>query len=199
MNKAVIGFLAFTVGAGAGVLASQQYFKKKYEQIAQEEINSIKEKYAKKETASEEPVEEYPSPEDFSEEDHEKYESILSENGYTNYSRITDVKDKTYKTTEPYVISPNEFGEDDDYRQISLTFYTDGVLADDNDDPIDDVDDAVGKDSLMHFGEYEPDSVYVRNERLKVDYEILLSEYSHAEIVAKKPQNRRYLDEDEDN
>ena len=41
-------------------------------------------------------------------------------------------------------------------------------------DVIEDIDRVVGKDSLTHFGEYEDDSVYVRNDRLKCEYEILL-------------------------
>lgn len=75
----------------------------------------------------------------------------------------------------PYVIPPEEFGNDaDEYDLISLNYYEDGVLADDWDDVIEDVDRVVGKDSLTHFGEYEDDSVYVRNDRLKCEYEILL-------------------------
>lgn len=75
----------------------------------------------------------------------------------------------------PYVIPPEEFGNDaDEYDLISLNYYEDGVLADDWGDVIEDVDRVVGKDSLTHFGEYEDDSVYVRNDRLKCEYEILL-------------------------
>lgn len=198
MNKAIIGFLAFAAGAGAGILATQQYFKKKYEQIAQEEIDSIKEKYSKKNDDPCEADDDTPTPDDFDEEDHAEYESILSENGYTNYSRIVEAKDKAYSTVEPYVIRPEEFGEDDVYTQISLIFYADGVLADDNDDAISDIDDIVGEDSLTHFGEYEDDSVYVRNERLKADYEILLSEKTYEEVYANKHPNRWSEDEDED-
>lgn len=204
MNKAIVGFLAFAAGAGIGVAATQQYFKKKYEQIALEEITSMKEKYSNVGvTESSEPVEEYPTPDDFDEEDHEEYESIISENGYTNYSRLTltESKGKDYMTSEPYVIEPTEFGELEDYAQVSLMFYTDGVLADENDDPINDVDDLIGTDSLTHFGEYEDDSVYVRNERLKCDYEILLSLKSHEEVMAckvSKPEPEDVIEQDLD-
>ena len=83
----------------------------------------------------------------------------------------------------PYVISPDEFGELDDYDLISLTYYADEVLADDIDEIVEDVDDVVGLDSLTHFGEYEPDSVFVRNDRLKADYEILLDERTYPEAI----------------
>ena len=73
---------------------------------------------------------------------------------------------------KPYVISPDELGEKD-YSIISLNYYADGVLADDFDVVIDDVENTVGEDALTHFGEYEDDSVFVRNDELELDYEIL--------------------------
>lgn len=50
------------------------------------------------------------------------------------------------------MIPPEQFGDDEEYEQISLTYYADGVLADENDEVIEDVEDAVGIDSLNHFG-----------------------------------------------
>lgn len=92
------------------------------------------------------------------------YRGILENEGYSDDD-----------APAPYVIPPEEFGNDaDEYDLISLNYYEDGVLADDWDDVIEDVDRVVGKDSLTHFGEYEDDSVYVRNDRLKCEYEILL-------------------------
>lgn len=72
----------------------------------------------------------------------------------------------------PYVISPEEFGECG-YEPISLTYYSDGVLVDENDDLVDDIDEIVGKDFALHFGEYEEDSIFIRNDSKKCDYEIL--------------------------
>ena len=40
----------------------------------------------------------------------------------------------------------------------------------------DEIEECVGLDSLTHFGEYEEDSVFVRNDNLKIDYEILRDE-----------------------
>ena len=87
----------------------------------------------------------------------------------------------------PYVIPPEQFGDDEEYEQISLTYYADGVLADENDEVIEDVEDAVGIDSLNHFGEYEDDSVFVRNDARKCDYEILLDQRTYSEVVEDMP------------
>ena len=82
----------------------------------------------------------------------------------------------------PYVITPDEFGEKDNYEQISLTYYIDGILADDFDEPIDDIDDVIGLTAVNHFGEYEPDSVFVRNDERKCDYEVLLDQREYSKI-----------------
>ena len=63
---------------------------------------------------------------------------------------------------------------------ISLTYYSgNGVLVDDNEEQVDNVEELVGEGSLKHFGEYEDDSVYVRNDERKCDYEILLDESNY--------------------
>lgn len=86
------------------------------------------------------------------------------------------------KDENPYVISPDQFGELDDYETCSLTYYADGVLTDDTNTVIDNVDEVVGTDSLTHFGEYEDDSVFVRNDRHECDYEILLDNRRFSDI-----------------
>lgn len=206
MSK-LTGFVIFITGAAVGAAASWYYAKKKYEQIAQEEIDSVKETFKKKTNKpdiSEEPI---TNAEDAAAYAKEKpsvmeYAKKLSGEGYTNYSNVeepdeeyhpsgvTGAKEGNYKS--PYVIPPEEFGELFDYDTISITYYSDHILADDNDQIIEDVEDTIGFESLSHFGEYEDDSVFVRNERLKVDYEVLLDQRSYSDVIKSKP----YLMED---
>ena len=68
-----------------------------------------------------------------------------------------------------------------DYDLVSLEYYADKVLVDEDDHPIQDVEYMVGEDSLEHFGEYEEDAVYVRNDLIKTDFEILLVESRYYE------------------
>lgn len=86
---------------------------------------------------------------------------------------------------KPYVISPEEFGEMDDYERIVLMYHTDGVLTDEDREIIDDPDEIVGKDYADHFGKY--DSVYVRNDKRKSDYEILKVLDSYDDILEERP------------
>ena len=74
---------------------------------------------------------------------------------------------------EPYVIAPYDFGELDGYSQIELTYYLDGILEDDEYHIVTDADELIGPKALTTFGEYEEDSVFVRNDYLRTDFQIL--------------------------
>lgn len=112
-------------------------------------------------------------------EDDEESLHPISTTTLTNYSNIlkannyVEKKEEDENMNKPYVIPPEEF-DDNDYETESLTLYADGVLVNVYGNPIEDVDRLVGKESLTHFGEYEDDSVFVRNDELKTDFEILL-------------------------
>lgn len=189
MSK-VTNFVMFAIGAAVGSVITWHCVKKKYEQIAQEEIDSVKAVFMKKDpdmevTVSETPhqaeprkVEEKPSI--------SEYAALLKNEGYTNYSG-TGKEEQTSMNDKPYVISPEEFGEYEGYEKISLTYYGDQVLADENDELVEDVEGAVGFESLTHFGEYEDDSVFVRNDQLKCDYEILLDQRTYSDVVKTRP------------
>ena len=56
-----------------------------------------------------------------------------------------------------------------------MNYYIDGVLTDEDDHIVKNVDDVVGLENLNHMGEYEDDALHIRNENYKCEYEILLS------------------------
>lgn len=84
-------------------------------------------------------------------------------------------------------ISPADFGEYPDFETITLTYYVDGVLTDLSYNIIDNVVSVVGLDFKEHFGEYEPGVAYVRNNRLKTDYEILKKNKKFSDVLLEKP------------
>lgn len=110
-----------------------------------------------------------------------EYKDLIEKRDYAQYYEeqskqyIEGEEADNKMSDDPYVISPEEFGDMDDYDEISLTYYSDGFLVDDNDELLDakEIEDAIGWDALDRFGEYEDDSVHVRNDRRKCDYEIL--------------------------
>lgn len=84
---------------------------------------------------------------------------------------------------EPYTITPDEFGDREGYQQISLTYYADGILADEDDRIIEDIEGEVGSDNLEKIGEYEDDAVFIRNDLYRCDYEVLLDHRNYDDVV----------------
>lgn len=184
MNKVAI-LASFVVGAAIGAATSWYFTKRAYERIAQEEIDSVKEAFSnlnKEDIPAKD--EKYPDPKAviFDEDvpGAEEYVEIIRDAGYSAEASASDVK-------KPYIISPDEFGEYSDYQQIELMYYTDHILADDDDEVVTDVENLVGFEFVSHFGDYEDDSVCVRNDRLKCDFMILLSYKSYEDLLKEKP------------
>lgn len=201
MNCKFINVLMFTAGAAIGSVVTWKVVKTRYERIAQEEIESVKEAFAEyfvnnDDTSVEEVSEDdedrpssssrqinWEDYEDLDEDDSaEEDEYQADEADREEYARIT-----SYYTNEeggaedmdkhigraPYVIDPDEFASLDNWKTVSLTYYADDVLEDEKYRIINNRDELIGPKALTTFGEYEEDSVFVRNERLKTDYEIL--------------------------
>ena len=191
MKSKITNVLVFAAGAVIGSAVTWKIVKTKYDRIIQEEIDSVREAFSDRfdnfqdsdDDNSEDEEEESPEPsrkinwselediidedEDFSEDEKLEYEELAS--NYT--SEKGGVEDMNFKP--PYVISPYDFGELDDYNQIELTYYLDGILEDEDYHIVTDADELIGPDALTTFGEYEDDSVFVRNERLHTDFQIL--------------------------
>jgi len=191
-NKSLLS-LAFIIGAATGSVATWYLLKDKYEALAQEEIDSVKEVFLRREQelkdqSVKKTVAEGIKAVDKAKPDLKEYARRLEKEGYTKYSDFgSDEEEKPVSEADPYVIPPEQFGDNEGYEQISLTYYADGVLADENDEVIEDVEDAVGIDSLNYFGEYEDDSVFVRNDARKCDYEILFDQRTYSEVAEDMP------------
>ena len=198
MNKVFI----FLAGAAIGSLATWKIVENKYKKIADEEINSVSEYYKEKfkKVADEEidSVAKYYRDKDKNVQNKEvdDYEKVLDDLCYSNRETEDDIKeeDKDYVVpeptsknyVEPYTISPDEYGENDKpWTMKSLMYYSDGTLADDYDNIIEDPQGVIG-DGLEHIGEYIDECVYVRNENEKCDYEILISEKTYNEMLGKE-------------
>ena len=181
LGKAVV----FAAGAAVGSVVTWKIVKTKYEQIAQEEIDSVKEFYSKR-AANENESEPDSNPNEVSEEDVKEYKDIIEKANYITESNTTEIQNDYEEDKEmdrPYVISPDEFDENG-YETISLTYYADGVLVDEFGGKIDEEDwgEMIGADFADHFGEYEDDSVFVRNDSFKIDYEILKDLRNYSEV-----------------
>ena len=82
-------------------------------------------------------------------------------------------KDKVIEDAVPHIIKMAEFGEMDGYGLRTYTYYSDGVVTDDSDIPLDDASKIIGTDYEARFKKADADVVYVRNDILQNDYEIV--------------------------
>lgn len=203
MNKTLIGVVGFIFGATAGSVATWYLVKDKYKKFAQEEIEEVREFYWSKDETPEESKNNEDKPKenvDLNIKELNAYKRLVENVDYSICSKqektkndIPEQKEEPKNVDAPYIIPPYEFGEFDDYEKISLVFFSDHVLTDEELEKIEDVDKIVGIESLNHFGEYEDDSVYVRNDQLKCDYEILIDLRKYSDVLKEKPYLRGVL------
>ena len=188
------GLCIFAAGTLVGAAVAAKAVREKYQQEAEEEIAEMREYYrelkkeaTKVDTAEDDTKEE--SKEDFRPiEELAEAEGIIKDKGYVNYTNYNDTdynennKEEQVDEDEIYIIDPEEFGgENGEYDTATLTYFKDGVLADE-------VDEIVtyniigGEENLQPFKDY-PDctAVYVRDDNIMVDYEILRDPYQYDE------------------
>lgn len=204
MNKTVTTVASFIFGAAVGAAATWKFVEQKYARIAQEEIDSVKETFSKRQKVAPGMLyrdenghlgmitkvdEKTDTPTEVLEVDHETLEESKNLINYCGYSTPQDEK---FEDPKPYVIPPEEFGEleDEGYTNVTLMFCSDQIVIDDNNDILENVNDVIGFESLNHFGEYENDSVYVRNDKLRCDYEILLDGRTSEQYIGDQANKR---------
>ena len=195
--------LCFVAGAAIGSVVTWKLIEKKYKDLADKEIESVIETFKNrkpritkdnvKETV-EKVINKYKEPKEIVEDivTAERYsienEEEIDEDDESNYTVNID---NNIEVVAPYVITPEQFGEYNEYGTKTLTYYADNVLTDEIDNPItsEEMVTMIGPDALDHFGEYEDDSVYIRDEINEMDYEILKSEKKFSEITERGRSN----------
>ena len=130
MSKAT-NFILFVFGASIGSVMTWAYIKKKYERITQEEIDSVKEVFSRKQNrvVNVESDNSYPTEEsvydemntfgniDYYGEDKLDFDELVKNEGYNASTKVENRRNE-----RPKVISPDEFGENEDYEKISLKY-----------------------------------------------------------------------------
>lgn len=188
MNKDLLTKgLTFLAGGVIGSVITWKLVESKYAQTIEdknEEIEFLRDRYSGKKVGEKLVEGIGDGIKDSDEMSVQEIRDKVQELGYINERVMKEKEEKEEdeeKVDKPYIIPPEESWEQD-YPTISLTYYEgDGVLADEHDKIIDNVDELVPEDFASHFGEYEDDSVYVRNDGFKTYYEILRDYGSYAE------------------
>jgi hypothetical protein len=207
VNQAV-GF-GFVVGAGVGATAAyfltERSLRLKYNKIADDEIQTMKEHYREAEMnliEFQEKIAKRPKPD---------LDKVVEELGYKQESQpvldevIEEAEEENVfdappvppwnqdhemaerNGVDPYVIHLEEFREDDAFdHQATFTYFEgDDVLIDDHDEVVMKRENIIGEGCLSRFGHGsgDPNVVYVRNPRLQHDYEILRHKGHYAKEI----------------
>lgn len=173
--------LSFTIGVAVGALITWTYHKNKYEEMVQEEVESLREhSKKKKDISSKADMEESKEVDDEEiKEESSKAKKIIN---YCKYSTSPEVdEDEVDRSEGPYLITPDEFATVDGFDNDTFYYYNDDIIVNCNQEMINDVDieDLFGlktHEIKEQYGVYEDYAVYVRNPKLKCDYEILLED-----------------------
>lgn len=200
MKKEFTYFIAFAIGTAVGSVASMKYFKTKYERIADAEIESVKRSIVhliKTSDALNKKSDGDPKNNANGNSDNTKGEEtmnkddakgkdtlnkIVSKLDYTSFSKgVTEevveeeVEDDEPEGDLPYIIPPEEVGEND-YECQTYTLHSDGVLTDELGDKVNEEDLAYtigSRDVFKHIDDYGNGAVYVRNDFLEMDFEVI--------------------------
>lgn len=206
MNKDYLYLAAgLAIGATASYIFTKTFEERKYEQLIEEEIQSVKDHYESKHNEEadkpelDEDLQDIVGDLGYSDDKmEEKLEAlkVKARNGWQDPEEqlyegkvVVDLgfEPSPRDPNVPYVINIEEFTDDnDDYDKLSVTYYEgDDVLADEGDGVIPEPSTIVGIDALTRFGDGSDDEhiVYVRNEKLASDFEIVRDARSYSSVV----------------
>lgn len=209
-NLALAGAVGLVGGATVAWFVAKRHYKSVYETLAEQEIAEAKEFYARYHKVGEystpegavsasgiaaaEALTRYqggnPEPEEtvVVEERTEATNVFVSRQANDEWDQ--DAEDQLRTTigdNDPYIISKDEFmANENDYQNPSLAYFAeDDVLVDEQEKPIEQIEMVVGEDNLTKFGHGSGDNrvVYIRNDKLGCDFEIIKNDGSYSKEV----------------
>lgn len=199
----VVGAFAGATCAVGGYLVAKKQLKTKYEKLVAKEIADAKAFYSllhkksdlstpEKAVSTLMPGSEVEKAADAlltyqgkdDEEPTEINKNVFDERSVDDFDYDEEMKKRSPE--RPYIISQEEFLQaEPGFDQTTITYYEgDGALADERDQEIPFIDPIIGEGNLQ-FGHGSGDSriVYIRNERLSADYEVVKSDGKYAHEV----------------
>jgi hypothetical protein len=204
----------YLVGVATGAFVGYKIAEQRFEEKMEERINSIYETVDKKEKKLQELEDRLnvinkdnqekaqanlnkPDPEEIV----KSHQNEIAEAEFTEYDKMYEPTDKDLVFEEASddldagevdvnnksdieYISATDYGDCEGYTNYIWTYAADGILLDDNNDPIDPVEmtDTLGHDFMDHFGDIDPDELNIRNHTLRLDIKIIPSQKNSYEF-----------------
>lgn len=214
--------LAFIGGMALGGYAMKKYIDHKLEEIddyeEEQEIQEEKENNDKVEetvvstSCDKNDMINYNSIKNIKSTSDESYQKFLDDLRYRNeLERKEYIEDMTYDASNdieftvddedrdnPYPIPERCFMEIDEYESSDWTLYSDGYVTDDVGLPIppEDVLEYAGINFETYYGLYSDDTVWIRNEKLKLDISIVKVPEEFAAIASDRNKMLAGIDDE---
>ena len=207
MKRLIIFLIGVSTAAIAGYKIGYQRSKKHYENLADEEVASLKKAMEARYGAKKEepPVDDTPKekipkidiPIDARVEEPikggkkkgktvdygEPYRTGTDQRipGDPGEEKLIHIKEEEVDTTKPYIMTPEEF-QDSEYETVTLFYCADKVLTDDDFNQISNIGIVGGYHNLDQMGIYDSDCLYICEPKKGIVYEILKEERTHSQI-----------------
>ena len=205
--------IASVLGVSFGGVVGYSIAKRRYEEILHEEIRELKRYYVKKVKNAEDEIIELAESKETDQLNQEATEIIVRQNYSNPSSPSVPIRDRVEDPievasikvapvverrrphievvedtlTEPTSLIEEEWfnaDEGDGWDKASLTYYVDDdLLADENGEMIIDRHHVIGREEFLERLTDENPVIYVRNHKLEIDYEIVISHVAYAETV----------------
>lgn len=168
------------VGAVIGTLVTKNRYERMYEEIVEEEVAPVRERTPRPRNhhnGYSKIIKTYGGDVEAAEAmaDPAELEHPLDEG--EEYDRCEQLSNNGNMFNPPYIVSADQhYDENPHFDKITVCYYEgDSTLADESEEIIQDVDGTIGENALVSFGHMsgDPNVVYVRNERLSIDYEVI--------------------------
>lgn len=105
---------------------------------------------------------------------------------YTTVYADSDPEQKATKM--PYEITFEEFDADDEFMKDTFMVWPDGYVTDTADNIISDIDQTVGRKVLSSILDGDILEGYVRNEELRMDFELIRAKDNYEDVVGIHPE-----------
>lgn len=214
MNNTIKYILIFAAGAGCGFLVAKKVLVKGYAELEEELVSGqelIEKRYAEMEDLADSVQKDIYNAKSSLEEGLYTREQNKAKREKIDYSKISRLRvedpipiyadgltpigaiDITPETSEdPYIITDQEFTDEfPHFDKTTLYYYAyDDVLTDEDESLIDDIDAIIGDETLNIFADMSPaqNSIWVRNECLGSDFEVIRLNSSYEQHVMGTPR-----------
>lgn len=201
MNSFIKSLMVFLVGGAGGALLTYALLEKRYEEYEDELQSELKAEYDDEyreylDAVLETSDTKYQDPK--TEMEGGDYDKAMDDTKpiikkYTQYHKMSqsELAKEVEPGRAPYIIKEDEYSNELStsimrHKKELLYYYAeDDALTDEREEIITNGYDIIGDEALSNFGESgdDPDVVYVRNENLSTDYEIIRLNKSYQATV----------------